>query len=110
MEGDHRITEESVEVESKVGSGNCEEDGRQDRLVRPASCPTSKASKVTEKCCGLMSRTVSCGEMQDQERVLTFLYSFSPPTYAVSERSDGRLLLCRPARPGRLQMHQEARR
>lgn len=37
VDGDHRITDESVEVDSSVDSGNAAERGRQDRLVIPAS-------------------------------------------------------------------------
>lgn len=53
VEGDHRITEESVDVESNVGSDHCDDDGLQESDVTPASCPTRRASKVTENCCGL---------------------------------------------------------
>ena len=54
-DGDHRITEESVEVDSRVGSANFDEGGRHDRLVIPASWPTRRASKVTVNSCWLVN-------------------------------------------------------
>jgi hypothetical protein len=48
VEGDHKITEESVDVESKVGIVALSI--LQERDVTPASWPTSRASNVTENC------------------------------------------------------------
>lgn len=50
--GDHRIMDESVDVERSVGRGDggVEGSGRQAREVTPASCPMSRASKVREYC------------------------------------------------------------
>jgi len=42
------MMEESVELDRRVGVGLFEEDGRQEINVTPASCPTRRASKVTE--------------------------------------------------------------
>jgi hypothetical protein len=48
VEGDHRITEESIDVESKVGIVAVSI--LQERDVTPASWPTRRASNVTENC------------------------------------------------------------
>lgn len=49
-DGDHKMREESVDVESRVGTDVDTFCGHQEREVTPASCPTSRASKVTENC------------------------------------------------------------
>lgn len=46
VDGDHKMTEESVDVDSKVDV----ESGRHEREVTPASCPTRRASKDMEIC------------------------------------------------------------
>lgn len=46
-EGDHKIRDESVDVDSKVDRDFLDV-GRQERDVIAASCPTRRASKVTE--------------------------------------------------------------
>jgi hypothetical protein len=46
VEGDQRMSEESVEVERSVGRVSSVVGGRQARLVTPASCPIRRASKV----------------------------------------------------------------
>jgi hypothetical protein len=48
-EGDHRITDESVDVDSKVGVESDGVAGLQEREVTPASWPIKSASNVTEK-------------------------------------------------------------
>jgi hypothetical protein len=48
IEGDQRITEESIDVESKVGMVVVSI--LQKRDVTPASWPTRRASNVTENC------------------------------------------------------------
>lgn len=55
LEGDHRIADESVEEDSKVGvaESDVDVDGRQARELTAASCPTSSASKVMENFCVL---------------------------------------------------------
>jgi hypothetical protein len=53
VEGDQSISEESVDVESRVGVGSGVVVGRQERDVIPASCPMRRASNVIENCCGL---------------------------------------------------------
>jgi len=50
-EGDHRIKDESVDVDNRVGDPVVA--GLQETEVTPASCPTSSASKVIEYCCEL---------------------------------------------------------
>jgi hypothetical protein len=52
------MTEESVDVESKVGMDFDEELGRQESEVIPASCPTRRASNVIENFCDLQRRSV----------------------------------------------------
>lgn len=52
-DGDHRMTDESVEVESRVGRPSFSDEGLQERDVMPASWPTNKASKRSEYCCAL---------------------------------------------------------
>lgn len=50
---DHRMREESVDVESSVSLECPVDEVRQASDVTPASCPTSKASNVIENCCVL---------------------------------------------------------
>lgn len=50
VEGDHRIREESVEVDRRIGT---ELFALHERQVTAASCPIRRASKVTENRCGL---------------------------------------------------------
>lgn len=47
IEGDHKIRDESVDVDSKVDRDFLDVD-RQERDVTAASWPTRRASKVTE--------------------------------------------------------------
>lgn len=49
-EGDHRISDESVDVDRRVGVDADVVLGRQESDVTPASCPMSRASNVTENC------------------------------------------------------------
>ena len=49
VEGDHKIRDESVEVDSNVGTLEADFCGRQESDVTPASCPIKRASNVTEK-------------------------------------------------------------
>lgn len=51
--GDHKMREESVDIESSVSLVCPVVEVRQARDVTPASCPTSKASNVMENCCVL---------------------------------------------------------
>lgn len=60
VDGDQSMTDESVEVDRSVGSANAAERGLQERLVRPASCPTNNASKVTVNSCWLNTCGKSC--------------------------------------------------
>ena len=48
-DGDHMMTDESVEADSRVGADFEFLAGRHDKHVTPASCPISNASRVTEK-------------------------------------------------------------
>ncbi len=57
--GDQRMREESVDVESSVSLECPDDEGRQASDVTPASCPTSKASNVTENCCVLQKRKLN---------------------------------------------------
>ena len=56
VEGDQRMSDESVEVERRVGMGVVAAAGRQESEVTPASWPISRASKVIENC-----RVLKCG-------------------------------------------------
>ena len=47
-DGDHKIRDESVDVDKSVGVDMDVVFERQERDVTPASCPTSRASNVTE--------------------------------------------------------------
>jgi hypothetical protein len=49
LEGAHKIRDESVDVDIIVGISERKEFGFQLSDVTPASCPTSNASKDTEK-------------------------------------------------------------
>ena len=53
VEGDHKITDESVDEESKTGLLLCAALGCHERDVTPASCPINKASNVIENCSSL---------------------------------------------------------
>ena len=48
MEGDQRMSDESVDVERRVGMSLDVNGGLHDSDVTPASCPTRRASNVTE--------------------------------------------------------------
>ena len=50
VDGDHKMREESVEVDRSVCPANRDE-GRHERDVMPASWPTSSASNVMVNCC-----------------------------------------------------------
>lgn len=56
--GDQRMSDESVEVERRVGTGVVGVGGRQESEVTPASWPMSRASNVIENC-----RVLSKGEV-----------------------------------------------
>lgn len=53
VDGDHKIRDESVDVDSSVGEFDAVVCGRQERDVIPASCPMRRASNVTENNCAL---------------------------------------------------------
>lgn len=59
VEGDQRMSDESVEVERSVGTGLVLVGGRHASEVTPASWPMSRASKVIENC-----RMLSCNQCQ----------------------------------------------
>lgn len=66
LDGDHKIKEESVDVDSNVGVLNKEERGLHLTDVTPASCPIRRASNVIENCCVLRTMMKS-GWMPTQE-------------------------------------------
>jgi hypothetical protein len=57
--GDHSISEESVDVDNKVGVDVGGLGGRHDKAVIPASCPMRRASNVIENCEELQGGRVS---------------------------------------------------
>ncbi len=56
VDGDQRMSDESVDVERRVGSSSGVRCGRHDKDVTLASCPTRSASKVTENSWDLICR------------------------------------------------------
>lgn len=62
VEGDQIIRDESVDVESRVGTSPDGSLGLQESDVTPASWPTSSASNVTENNCELKARRVDTRE------------------------------------------------
>lgn len=68
--GDHKIREESVELDKRVCSDKAPggADGAHASDVTPASCPTSSASKVTAYCWALFDVWSHDHEQSGEER------------------------------------------
>jgi hypothetical protein len=67
-EGDHKIREESVDVDSRVGADSVVL-GLHETEVTPASCPMSSASKVMEYCWELVESQFDKEDVDTEKNV-----------------------------------------